>query len=78
MADDSRNADVGARYAQALFDLAQDAGALPAIEADLKTMLPGVLGLDDAAAALACERVIRDYDPCISCATHFLRLNLER
>lgn len=24
------------------------------------------------------ERVIRNYDPCISCATHFLRLNLER
>ena len=48
------------------------------IEADLKTMLPGVLGLDDAAATLACERVIRDYDPCISCATHFLRLTLDR
>jgi coenzyme F420-reducing hydrogenase alpha subunit len=48
------------------------------IEADLKTMLPGVLGLDDAAATLACERVIRDYDPCISCATHFLKLDIER
>lgn len=29
-------------------------------EADLKAMLPGVLDLDDAAATLACERVIRD------------------
>ena len=48
------------------------------IEADLKAMLPGVLGLDDAAATLACERVIRDYDPCISCATHFLRLTVDR
>ena len=48
------------------------------IEADLTRMLPGVLGLDDAAATLACERVIRDYDPCISCATHFLRLTVER
>ena len=35
MADDSRNADVGARYAQALFELAEAAGALPAVEADL-------------------------------------------
>lgn len=25
-----------------------------------------------------CEQVIRNYDPCISCATHFLRLQLER
>jgi coenzyme F420-reducing hydrogenase alpha subunit len=48
------------------------------IEADLKATLPRVLGLDDAAATLACERVIRDYDPCISCATHFLRLSIDR
>jgi F-type H+-transporting ATPase subunit delta len=36
LADDSRNADVGARYAQALFELAEQAGALQAVEADLK------------------------------------------
>ncbi len=48
------------------------------IEADLKAMLPGVLDLDDAAATLACERLIRDYDPCISCATHFLRCVIDR
>ena len=36
MADDSRNADVGARYAQALFELADAGGALAAVEADLK------------------------------------------
>lgn len=27
---------------------------------------------------LHCEKVIRNYDPCISCATHFLQLKLER
>ena len=48
------------------------------IEADLKATLPGVLDRDDRAVTLACERVIRDYDPCISCATHFLRLTLDR
>ena len=48
------------------------------IEADLKAMLPGVLGLDDAVATFACERLIRDYDPCISCATHFLTLRIDR
>jgi coenzyme F420-reducing hydrogenase alpha subunit len=25
-----------------------------------------------------CEQAVRNYDPCISCATHFLRLNIER
>jgi coenzyme F420-reducing hydrogenase alpha subunit len=48
------------------------------IEADLVAMLPGVLDRDDAAATFACERLIRDYDPCISCATHFLRLSIDR
>ena len=36
MADDSNAADVGARYAQALFDLAGDQGQAGAVEADLK------------------------------------------
>jgi F-type H+-transporting ATPase subunit delta len=36
VADDSRNADVGARYAQALFELADEAGALAFVEGDLK------------------------------------------
>ena len=25
-----------------------------------------------------CEQTIRNYDPCISCATHFLKLDIER
>ncbi len=48
------------------------------IEDDLRSLLPSVLGLDDAAAALRCERLIRNYDPCISCATHFLKLAIDR
>ena len=28
--------------------------------------------------ALLCEQTIRNYDPCISCATHFLKLEVER
>ena len=27
---------------------------------------------------LRCEQAIRNYDPCISCATHFLRLEVDR
>ncbi len=36
VADDSKSTDVGARYAQALFDLANDGGRVAAVEADLK------------------------------------------
>jgi coenzyme F420-reducing hydrogenase alpha subunit len=49
------------------------------IEEDLRMSLLN-FGLDqpDDALRLHCEKVIRNYDPCISCATHFLRLNVER
>lgn len=48
------------------------------IEEDLRAWLPLVLGGDDAQTALNCERLIRSYDPCISCSTHFLKLTVER
>lgn len=49
------------------------------IEADLRASLTR-FGLDrpEQALRLRAEMVIRNYDPCISCATHFLRLRLER
>jgi F-type H+-transporting ATPase subunit delta len=37
VADDSKSTDVGARYAQALFDLAKDQACLAAVEANLKS-----------------------------------------
>jgi len=48
------------------------------IEADVRALLPGLLSLADDDAAAGCERLIRSYDPCISCATHFLNLHIER
>lgn len=49
------------------------------IEQDLKQSLEAFgLDHDDQALRLHCEQVIRNYDPCISCATHFLRLTTER
>ena len=33
---------------------------------------------EDHALQLHAEKVIRNYDPCISCATHFLKMNVER
>ena len=48
------------------------------IEQDLRLFMPRLLYLPDQEVALACERVIRCYDPCISCATHFLNLEITR
>jgi coenzyme F420-reducing hydrogenase alpha subunit len=49
------------------------------IEEDLRASLQ-VFGLDhgDDELRLHCEKVIRNYDPCISCATHFLRVTTDR
>ena len=38
MAEDLKAADVGARYAQALFDLAKETGSMAAVEADLRAL----------------------------------------
>ena len=48
------------------------------IESDVRSLLPGLLSLADDEAAAGCERLIRSYDPCISCATHFLNLHIDR
>ncbi len=48
------------------------------IEWDLEAWLPRVLEQTDEQIARSCERVIRNYDPCISCATHFLRVTWQR
>lgn len=49
-----------------------------AIEADLAHLVTAQSSLDDAALTTLCERAIRNYDPCISCATHFLTLTVNR
>jgi sulfhydrogenase subunit alpha len=48
------------------------------IESDLHLMLPSILSAEDDKIAILCERLIRNYDPCISCSTHFLKLRIER
>ncbi len=48
------------------------------IEEDLRRFVPGVLDRSDDELTRLCEMVVRNYDPCISCATHFLRLEIER
>jgi sulfhydrogenase subunit alpha len=48
------------------------------IEEDLWTFLPPLSSLANDELAKRCEQLVRSYDPCISCATHFLRVNVER
>jgi sulfhydrogenase subunit alpha len=47
-----------------------------AIEADIAAFAPRVLDLPMDAATHSLEQLIRAYDPCISCATHFLDLSI--
>ena len=49
-----------------------------AIERDLRDFVASHLDLDDHTLGHRCEQVIRNYDPCISCATHFLRFSIDR
>ncbi|CAM2763854.1 Ni/Fe hydrogenase subunit alpha [Mycobacterium intermedium] len=49
-----------------------------AIEADLARLVSGNLDLSDDELTKLCEHAIRNYDPCISCSTHFLTLTVER
>ena len=48
------------------------------IEGDLRQFVPKHLNLPPEQLSWRCEQAIRNYDPCISCATHFLKLHIER
>jgi coenzyme F420-reducing hydrogenase alpha subunit len=47
------------------------------IEDDLRSFVPPRLKLKQEQLTWQCEQAIRNYDPCISCATHFLKLEIE-
>ena len=48
------------------------------IEADLRSFVTGRTHLDDETLTWQLEQAIRNYDPCISCSTHFLDLTVDR
>jgi sulfhydrogenase subunit alpha len=48
------------------------------IEDDLRAYLPQILHEPDQRVGLLCEQLVRSYDPCISCSTHFLKLHWDR
>ncbi len=60
-------------HAQIVPPTSQNQGA---IEADLAAFAPSVLELPQVEAVHRLEMLIRAYDPCISCATHFLDLRI--
>lgn len=48
------------------------------IEDDVRQVVDTSIDMDDEALQWRCEQSIRNYDPCISCATHFLKFDVER
>jgi coenzyme F420-reducing hydrogenase alpha subunit len=50
----------------------------PTIEEDLRVLIGNWLNLPEDDLRWRCEQTVRNYDPCISCATHFLRLEIDR
>jgi len=61
-----------------LFPAEEDLPEPPSIEDDLSEFAQDRLDLSHAELTHQCEMAIRDYDPCISCATHFLELEVQR
>jgi sulfhydrogenase subunit alpha len=48
------------------------------IDEDLLGVVREMIEAGEEELRLRCEQAIRNYDPCISCATHFLRLEVDR
>jgi sulfhydrogenase subunit alpha len=48
------------------------------IEEDVREVATAGLDLDAEALKARCEQSIRNHDPCISCAAHFLKLQVHR
>jgi len=46
------------------------------IEKDLETFVPQIIEKSEDEIKLGCEMLIRAYDPCISCSSHFLNVKL--
>jgi coenzyme F420-reducing hydrogenase alpha subunit len=50
---------------------------LKSIEDDVRAILPQLLPLGEEKIKAELEKLIRAYDPCISCSTHFLKIKWE-
>lgn len=73
------------RYRIGADGLVQEARIVPptsqnqrVIESDLAAYVAKHMKLSDEKLTWQCEQVVRNYDPCISCSCHFLKLHLDR
>jgi coenzyme F420-reducing hydrogenase alpha subunit len=48
------------------------------IESDLQLFVNKNIGLPNDKLTWQCEQAVRNYDPCISCSCHFLKLHIDR
>ena len=48
------------------------------IEHDMKKLVPEILNRSDEEITLALEMLVRAYDPCVSCSTHMLKLDIKK
>lgn len=60
------------KYANLVIPTAQN---LVNMRDDIKQMVPKFIDQGDEAVRKEAEKIIRAYDPCMSCASHFLRIN---
>jgi sulfhydrogenase subunit alpha len=51
---------------------------LASMEHDLAQIAPRMISMAHPEATHLAEQTVRNYDPCISCATHFLKLTIEK
>ncbi|MAG07877.1 Ni/Fe hydrogenase subunit alpha [Candidatus Woesearchaeota archaeon] len=59
-------------YANIITPTAQN---LRNIQDDIRAFLPQIMNLPEKKLILEIEKLIRAYDPCFSCSTHFLKVN---
>jgi coenzyme F420-reducing hydrogenase alpha subunit len=47
------------------------------IQLDMEALVPQIMHKPKAEVELALEMLVRAYDPCISCSTHFLKVEFK-
>lgn len=70
----SLNADGTVKYANIVIPTAQNAINM---EADIKVLVQSILDQPKEEIQHEIEKLIRAYDPCMSCSTHFLKIRWE-
>lgn len=63
------------KYANIITPTSQNVGNM---EEDIRLFLPSIIKYPDKKVKFFLEMLIRAYDPCFSCSTHFLELKLKR